>query len=529
MQPQQPEVTLRDYLKVVFRQKSVILTCLFTVMVTVLIGLQLKTPVYEATVKMQVSGEKPTESPYYRDLLGYQRMEVALTQAEIVISNPVLERTINALGLYKKPLDYERAFSSPLRGKFIGLRTRTMLENLAKMKPEQQKAFLFRNAVEQLREAIKVEPIRDTNLFTVSARDFSNVGATIIANTVSRSYQIFDLEQQLVELQLKYGEKHQIVQQLKDNIEKMGSNLTGELLPDMEAIGPASVKIIEQASVPLEPVGPPKAMVVLLAFCMSIFLGVMLAFMFEYMDQTFRTPFDVEKTLAVPFLGYVLKRKMMDKALLTGSKKLGDYGRTVQVFAEQVYLLMKDKQLQSVVFASCLPKEGSSVLVANLGILLSSKLHHRVLIIDANLRSPVQHKLFKITEFTGLTSVIEKDVPVKKAIVGLDTNLALLPAGQTELNPITLLDSGTMANMLEELRESYDIILIDAAPLKDYKDSYVVAGKAGGMVVVIGEGKTRRQVVRSAIGPLMESSDKLLGVVLNDRTYPIPKVIYNMV
>ena len=72
--------------------------------------------------------------------------------------------------------------------------------------PEEQKeAFLFRRAVESLKENIKVEPIRDTNMFTISVRDYNPVGAALIANVVSRSYVMFDLEQQLAELKLKYG------------------------------------------------------------------------------------------------------------------------------------------------------------------------------------------------------------------------------------------------------------------------------------------------------------------------------------
>ncbi|MCG8430207.1 MAG: lipopolysaccharide biosynthesis protein, partial [Candidatus Omnitrophica bacterium] len=404
---------------------------------------------------------------------------------------------------------------------------RKMTARLERLNRPGRLAFLYRQAVAALRKAVKVEPVRDTNLFTISARDFSPVGAAIIANTVSRSYQIFDLEQQMAELEIKYGEKHQIVQQLRDNIDHMVENLNGELLPDAEAIGPASVKIIEQAGVPMEPVGPSKLLVFLLAVVMSLFLGVMLAFMFEYMDQTFKTPFDVESSLQLPFLGYVIKRGMMDKSLIGNPRKLTPYGRTIQTLAEQLYLVMKDKQVKSTVVASCLRNEGSSVLTANLGIILSSKLHHNVLIIDANLRRPLQHKLFKIGEPAGLTQVVEGKLKLDKALVTLDTKLTLLPAGQTEFNPITLLDSGKMIAAIDELQSRHEIILIDAPPFRDYNDANLLAGIADGTVVVVSEGRTRRQVVQSAIAPLRGHGDRLLGVILNNRTYPIPRIIYD--
>ena len=125
----------------------------------------------------------------------------------------------------------------------------------------------------------------DTNLFTISVSDFNPVAAAIIANVVSRSYVIFDLEQQMSELQLQYGDKHPIVMQLRDNINKMIQNLSGEPLPAVDAIGPASVKIIEQAQVPLYPTGTSKRIVIFFALIMSLFFGVMLAFGFEYVDQ----------------------------------------------------------------------------------------------------------------------------------------------------------------------------------------------------------------------------------------------------
>ena len=111
---EQPSLTLRDYLRVFFRNKSIFTICFLTVMTTVYLGLQLKTPVYQSQVKMHISAEKQLESPYYRELAGQRSSNAALTQSEIVKSNPVLERTVNALNLHNRPVDYEKAFCSLL-------------------------------------------------------------------------------------------------------------------------------------------------------------------------------------------------------------------------------------------------------------------------------------------------------------------------------------------------------------------------------------------------------------------------------
>ena len=115
----QYETTFRDYLRILFRHKAIIMTAFITVMLTVYIGLQLKTPMYEASVKILISGKKETQAPYYRDITGYQSQEIVLTQSEIVKSDPVIERAVKILRLDKRPLDYEKHFCTPLKAWLI--------------------------------------------------------------------------------------------------------------------------------------------------------------------------------------------------------------------------------------------------------------------------------------------------------------------------------------------------------------------------------------------------------------------------
>lgn len=510
----QYEMTLRDYLRVLFRQKAVIVTVLITVMITAFIGLKLKTPVYESRVKMLISAEKQVESPYYRDLSGGRSMEAALTQSEIVISNPVIERAVKAVALYKRPFNYEKNFASRLKRPFITRNAKAMDKKIAGLEEKQQLMYRFRLAVEDLKQHVDVEPVRDTNIFLIKVKDYSPIGAAVLVNVVSRSYVIFDLEQQLAEMQLKYGEKHLSVKQLRDSIEKMNESLNGETLPDIEAIGPASVKIIEQASIPMHPSGVSKTLTFLLAFFMSVFLGVMLAFTFEYMDQTFRTPQDIERYLSMPFLGAIPL-----KASLSAYDSLAD----------QVYLLLKDKHLKSILLTAALPKEGVTTIIANLGKNLATKKRHKVLLVDANLRNPSLHTVLKATNDIGLSDILEGKLNFEKAIKDLGAGLTLLCAGKTDLNPITLLESHKMDELMKYARDRYDAVLVDCADLRDYQDGHVLAEDVDGVIVTVNEGKTRRQVVQAEIAPLTKLKTPLLGAILNGRTFPIPENIYKRV
>lgn len=505
-------VTIRDYLKVLFRQKAVVITTVVTVVLAVLIGLQFKTPVYEAKVKMLISAEKQVESPYYRELAGFRNMEAVLTQSEIVDSNPVIDRVVRAVALYDRPLNYEVNFSSMIKKPFIIIKAKMLSNRLSSLSPEQKKGFLFRMMAEDLKSQVKVEPIRDTNLFNITVRDYSPLGAAILANVVSRAYVIFDLEQQLAQTQLKYGEKHPMTIQLKDDIAKLSAQLSGQPLSDVEAMGPASVKIIEQAVIPLRSVGMAKPITFILAVFMSVFLGVMLAFMFDYLDQSFKSPQELESYLNLPYLG---------------SKPKSINNDSYHDLADQIYLIMKDKKLKSVLAASASKHEGTSEIIANLGTYFSKTAGYKVLVIDANLRNPTMQYFFRVTNVQGLVEVLEGKVSFEQAVQDLGGNLNVLFAGKSAFNPVTILGSHAMQELLKQAKEKYDIVLIDSTGLSENRDGAVVASFIDGVVLVVNEGKTRKQVVKNAIAPLENKRVVILGAVLNNRTFPIPENLYH--
>lgn len=505
------ELTLRDYLKVLFRQKLIVIITIVTVMITVAIGLQFKTPVYESLVKMLISSQKNVESPYYRELVGYQNVQITLTQSEIVKSHPVLERTIKATGI--KPLNYEEKYAGFIKKPLLRLRVKLIEDKIKGLKPEQKQAYLYRLMLEEMKANIKVEPLRDTNIFVISVRDFDQVGAALIANIVSRAYVIFDLEQQLADMQMKYGEKHLAVTQLQDNIEKMIKSLNGQPLSEIEAIGPASVKIIEQASVPLNPAGVSQTLTFILAFFMAIFLGIMLAFAFEYLDQTFRSPQDIETFLNLIYLGSV-----PPKARLNAYHDLSD----------QIYLLMKDGNLKTLLVGAAAEKDAATTTIVNLGSYLAKAANHQVLLIDANLRNPSLHNFFKLPE-EGLTELLEEKISWEKAVKEAAPNLDVLAAGKTTLNPLALLSSHRIQEVIKTAKERYAIVLIDCPALNDFKDGLLLSSYVDAVALVVNEGKTRRQVVKAAIEPLIEKKANIIGVILNNRTFAIPQAIYDRV
>jgi len=520
--------SMRDYLRIVFRQKAVILTTVVTVVITAHFGLQLRKPTYESQVKMLISAEKLVQAPNYRELMGKRDTEAALTQTEIVKSTPVLERAVRILKLDQRPAGFDRQYASNWEVKIDDLRKRMLQIVEINERPSQRPPSQAQKALEALKKRMEVEPVRGTNLLSIRVKASEPMEAVLTANVISRSYIIYDLEQQLADLALKYGEKHPQVQQLKANIATLSKSLNGRPLSNIEAIGPATVKVIEQASTPVMPKGMPRALVMLLSLIVGGMMGLAFGFISEQMDPTFRSMPEIRQEIPLPLLGTIPRRHWAAGAL-RGTGGTRRYDKFYQSLADQVYLLVRAHKLQTIMVTAMGTAQKTSVILANLGLRLSQKAGRKVLLIDANFRCPTLHRVFKIDNREGFANLLEDKASLDAVTRPIGERLKVITAGKTEANPVNLFDEGNTRKVLDESKKQHEIILIDCPTLNGQKDACVLAGFTDTTVLVISEGKDRRHVVKTALHPLVESGADILGLIVNNRDFPIPAVMYEWV
>jgi len=160
-------------------------------------------------------------------------------------------------------------------------------------------------------------------------------------------------------------------------------------------------------------------------------------------------------------------------------------------------------------------KEGRSWFAANLAVVFS-QLGARTLLVDADLRKPVQHKLFGIDNRSGLSSILSERATsnVVYRIQALN-GLSIITAGPTPPNPQELLMRPLLGRMLERLSNSFDVILIDTPPAGEYAESMAIAARAGGALVVSRQDQTRIQSLNEALSHLADASVTVIGSVLN--------------
>lgn len=179
-----------------------------------------------------------------------------------------------------------------------------------------------------------------------------------------------------------------------------------------------------------------------------------------------------------------------------------------------------DNVVKHILFTSAAPQEGKSTIVANLAVSMSQA-GKSVLIIDADLRNPLQHKIFNLLNFTGLTNTLAEDVSaltyiMKTAQEGLD----ILTSGPIPPNPSELLESQRMKQILLEINQAYEFVLIDSPPIIAVTDASVLAQSVDGVILVLAAMEVEREYALQAKEQLEKVGAKILGIVFNKAKVP---------
>lgn len=325
---------------------------------------------------------------------------------------------------------------------------------------------------------------------------------------------------QLLELQDRAVQYNILKRQWETNRE-----LYSGLLERMKEVGVAAgmerdnASIIDRAMVPLAPFKPSLSRNVAIATILGLMGGIGLAFLLAFLDNTVRTPEEVERLVHLPSLGLV--PKVDPKAL--------PQGMSIDLLAHQ----QRDKDLSeafrsvrtSLMFAtpggaprvlmvtSASQGEGKSISAVNLGIVLAQT-GVSVLLVDGDLRIPRLHKIFNVPRGPGLTEYLVQGELDEFYPTGID-NLSLLTAGTPPPNPAELLSSTATDRLLEELAGKFDYVIVDSAPVLGLADPVVLGTKVKGVLLVSAAGQVGKGALREAVKRLRAVNAPLVGSVLN--------------
>ena len=283
-----------------------------------------------------------------------------------------------------------------------------------------------------------------------------------------------------------------------------------------EQVSAVRVEVIAGPRLAPTPVSPRPTRNMVLAVLLGLLVGGALATLREFLDTTVKTTEALTRAVNAPLLATIpLDPAAAQTPVIMDDGKSVARGEALRQLRTNLRVVDVDKPVVSVAITSAVPGEGKSSTAVNLAIVLADS-GRRTLLIDADLRRPRIAEYLGIEGAVGLTDVLVG--PASFADVAQQwghAGLHVLPSGFIPPNPSELLGSRQMKELLDQLRDRYDIIVVDVPPLLPVTDAAVVAGRVDGCILVTRCGKTTRGQAESAATALCAVDARLLGCVLN--------------
>ena len=339
--------------------------------------------------------------------------------------------------------------------------------------------------------------------------------------------------------------------------ERLKDTLVSERLGEIQT---SNISIIDKAEIPLGPISPKKKLNLILAFIIGLAGGVGLCFVLEYLDNTVKGPEDSERLARLPSLGVVpylppdgikkikhhgyyyryhyaaeedgdgksaklsqIKNIELINHLVPKFSISEDY-RTVRT---SILLSSAERPPKSIVFTSALPKDGKTVTVANMAVAFA-QLDEKVLVIDADMRKPKLHQIFKMKTSTGLSSYLTGKAGLKDCIHETKIEgLSLIPCGPIPPNPSELLNSKPMQELVAEVKDKFDVVLFDTPPVLAVVDPVIVSTLVEATILIVYPRKTTEKEFISAIEELRKGNIKIIGTIFNGMRLDKDNYSYN--
>ncbi|MDO9085198.1 MAG: polysaccharide biosynthesis tyrosine autokinase [Anaerolineaceae bacterium] len=472
-------------------------------LVTVLAGLvaflvsQRMTPVYSAATTLYINEAPSSKATDYNSIITSER--ISGTYSKMITTRPILEE--------------------------VGKRTGV--------------------DVEYLEKRITVSPIRDTTLIQITVESNDPSLAAQIANELANVFsdrviliqeERFSLSKESLQTQITAMEE-QIDEATSASITEQDPGVRASLETKLtqyraiysnlilsyeqirlsEAQTVSTVLAIDPATIPTKPISPQVLRNTALAAMVGLMLAVGVIFLIEALDDTLKTPEDVKKALGLPVLGIITKHDAEEGKPITNTTPRSPVSEAFRSLRTNIQYTAVDRPIETILITSSDPKEGKTTIVTNLGVVFA-QMGKKVTLIDADLRKPTLHRKIGLQNRTGLTSLFVRSMETLELITQKSAmpNLNVITSGELPPNPSELLGSKKMQTILETLKKSSDMIIIDSPPALAVTDSLVLVPFVDAVLLVIKPGFTKAKSALLVVEQFKRSNANLIGVVMNE-------------
>lgn len=278
-----------------------------------------------------------------------------------------------------------------------------------------------------------------------------------------------------------------------------------------------NVIAVEPAKVPIAPISPQPLRDAGVGGAVGLMLVAALAFAIEYLDDTIKTPEDVNRLLGVPVIGLIGEMeygKEEDLFIYTAENPRSPITEAFRNLRTNLDFAGVDRPIRSLLITSASPSEGKSTIATNLAVVMAQG-DRRVILIDADMRRPSVHLHLQIPNYKGLSDVFRRPDDLNTILTPWrDFQVRVLTSGSLPPNPAELLGSTKMADIINACTQSSDIVIIDSPPFV-VSDPVILAAKTDGVLLVIEPGGTKIDMARTMLEQLERAGAHIVGVVLN--------------
>ncbi|AOE50175.1 polysaccharide biosynthesis tyrosine autokinase [Kangiella sediminilitoris] len=447
-----------------------------------------------------------------------------------------------------------------------------VLENVNRSSAEASKSLKFlRNQLPEIRAGLE-ENEEKLNQYQVSAESVNILAETqvLLEQSVELESKISELKLKKSEVERKFQPSHPVYKSVNSQISEL-TNKKVELrnrilgLPDTQQellrlkrnveVGTAiytqmlnsiqelnivragtvgNVRVVDTAATALEPIKPKKALILALGMLLGGIIGVLIALVRTFLSKGLNSPEEIEN-MGKPVYAVVPFSKFQDGMkvnVLRGTKKKVTFSdgllaienpadnaiESLRGLRTSIYFAMVESDSNAIMITSPGPGAGKSFNSSNLAILMAQA-GKKVVLIDADLRKGYLHRLFKLKTKQGISDFLRGQIGKESLINNTEVDaLKVIPRGAVPPNPSELLMSTKFEHLLSELKQQFDLVIIDTPPVLAVTDARVVSKQVGTVLMVVRHNVTHKKELEIALKTFANTQSEVKGVVFNGFT-----------
>lgn len=423
--------------------------------------------------------------------------------ADMVQREPVQDATKQALGIDWLPAYTARVVPN------------TQLLEILVTDTNPQRAQIIAN--ELARQLILQSPAVNESETTGQRQEFIKEQLTSIESQIQETEkQIEDLQKTLniMNSASQIARTEQDIKNLSDKLVSLRQNYATFLANSQQGAS-NTLTVVEPANLPTRSAGTNKMLIVSLAGVVGLILAVGAAYGLEYLDRTIKTTSDVERIFNLPVIGYLANiSENGNNATYVTSHPNSLVAENFRLLHSNLEFFQVYNSARTILVTSPTQGNGKTTVAINLALTIAAS-DQKVAVVDADLRRPAVHTALKISQSPGLADIIHSKVSVKEVVRPVKgKKIDVVAAGTVPPSVTEVVGSKRIAAILNDIREDYDTIIVDAPPLV-ISDSYNLASKVDGVILVLEPGTTKDDQAKVIKEQLSRAGARVIGIVFN--------------